>query len=91
MKSSLEIKGEWFFEEGGRVIGPLFNFITSAGLEHLSQSIADLPSPYLVVGDDTNPGETIVEVFRKPVSSIIVSRNQVRFRTQFLSGEANGD
>ncbi|MBC9786766.1 hypothetical protein H1S01_20485, partial [Heliobacterium chlorum] len=25
------------------------------------------------------------------VSSIIVSRNQVRFRTQFLSGEANGD
>ncbi|MCW2278744.1 hypothetical protein [Heliophilum fasciatum] len=92
MMENVKLKGEWFFEEeGGAVSGPLFNSITSAGLLLLSQTIAELPSPYLVVGDDSAPGETIVEVLRKPVSTIIVSGSLIRFRTQILQGECNGD
>ncbi|MTV49839.1 hypothetical protein GJ688_12740 [Heliobacillus mobilis] len=67
------------------------NFITEAGLRLIADSIQSLPSPFLVIGDDNDPGETITEVLRKPVSSISRTGNQVRFRTQFLQQEAVGD
>ncbi|MBC9785903.1 hypothetical protein H1S01_15565 [Heliobacterium chlorum] len=92
MGEQLDIKGEWFFEvEGGAVIGPLSNFITSAGMLLLAQTVSNLPSPYLVVGDDLASGETITEVIRKPVSTIVVSGYQIRFRTQLLQNEGNGN
>ncbi|MZP28683.1 hypothetical protein GTO91_02980 [Heliobacterium undosum] len=88
----VNVKGEWFFEySDGTIKGPLNNFITQAGFGLIAQNIGLLPSPYLVIGDDTAPGETIAELLRKPVSSVSQSGNQVRFRTQLLPGEANGD
>ena len=40
---------------------------------------------------DTAPGYVITEVFRKPVSVVTRDDNVVRFRTQLLSTEGNGD
>ena len=89
---SIGIKGEWFFEYGdGTAIGPLDNFMTGAGLAKVAQWIEEAAGAYLVVGDDTAPGETITEVFRKAVSSVTRTAALVRFRTQLLAGECNGD
>ncbi|MCW2279113.1 hypothetical protein [Heliophilum fasciatum] len=90
--SDFSVKGEWFFEyEDGTVTGPFSNFITQAGLELIAQSLIDLPSLYIAIGDDTAPGETMIEIMRKPVSSATRTYNQVRIRTQLMQVEAVGD
>ncbi len=92
MDSKLKIKSEWFFEyEDGRIEGPFFNDFTPEGLAKVAELIRGASSPYLVIGDDTAPGFTITEAFRKPVSVVTRDDNVVRFRTQLLSTEANGD
>ena len=92
MDSKLKIKSEWFFEyEDGTVKGPFFNDFTPEGLAKVAELIRGASSPYLVIGDDTAPGFTITEAFRKPVSVVTRDDNVVRFRTQLLSTEANGD
>lgn len=88
---SFRVKGEWFFECNGQILGPFSNFITSAGISKIAESVKDFTSPYLVIGNDTASGETITEVFRKAVSVVNRDGNMVRFRTQLLPGEANGD
>ena len=89
---NIKVKGEWFFEyEDGTIEGPFFNFITTVGLTKIAEGIENLFSPYVVIGDDATAGETITEVFRKPVSAVNRTGNLVRFRTQLLPGEANGN
>ena len=44
-----------------------------------------------MVGDDNDVGFVITEVFRKPVSVVTRDLNVVRFRTQLLTSECNGD
>ncbi len=86
------IKGEWYFEQAdGSIQGPFANFITSLGLEKIAERIQAFSAPYLVIGDDTAVGETITEIFRKPVSVINRTGNLIRFRTQLLPSEANGN
>ncbi len=92
MDNKLKIKSEWFFEyEDGRIEGPFFNDFTPEGLAKIAELLQVASSPYLVIGDDTAPGFTITEAFRKPVSVVTRDDNVVRFRTQLLSTEANGD
>ena len=92
MDDRLKIKSEWFFEhEDGRVEGPFFNDFTPEGLAKVAELIRGASSPYLVIGDDTSPGFVITEVFRKPVSVVTRDNNVVRFRTQLLTSEGNGD
>ena len=92
MDSKLKIKSEWFFEyEDGTVKGPFYNSFSPEGLAKVAELISGASSPYLVIGDDTAPGFTITEAFRKPVSVVTRDDNVVRFRTQLLSTEANGD
>lgn len=86
------IKGEWFFEySDGSIEGPFSNFITTAGLGQTAEILKGLASPFLVIGDDTAPGETITELFRKAVSVVTCDGPMVRFRTQLLASECNGD
>ena len=86
-KETVNVKGEWRFIEhdlnGVQVsdTGWLDNFITAAGLELIASEIQGLSSPYLVIGSDTNPGETITEVYRQAVSVVARSGALVRFRT----------
>ena len=88
----IKVVSEWFFEyEDGSIQGPFLNSFTSAGLAKIAERIQGLSSPYLVIGDDTAPGFVITEVFRKPVSMITRDENMVRFRTQLLTQEGNGD
>lgn len=84
---NIMVKGEWFFNGEG----PFDNFITEAGLEKIVETIQNFSSPFLVLGDDTAPGEVINEVFRMPVSTKIRDGNTIRFRSQILPGIANGD
>ncbi|MTV47853.1 hypothetical protein GJ688_02495 [Heliobacillus mobilis] len=85
-------EGIWFIEyEDGTVHGPLHNLITQAGLGLIASSISNLSSPYLLVGDDNSPGETITEIFRKPVSSVTCTAGEVRFRTQLVPADCNGN
>jgi len=92
MDSKLKIKSEWFFEhEDGTREGPFYNSFPPAGLARIAEGIKSFSSPYLVVGDDTEEGHVITEVFRKPVSIVTRDDNIVRFRTQLLTGECNGD
>jgi hypothetical protein len=92
MNSKLKIKSEWFFEhEDGSREGPFYNSFTPEGLARIAEAIRSLSSPYLVIGDDTAPGFEITEVFRKPVSVVTRDDNVLRFRTQLLSTEGNGD
>jgi hypothetical protein len=92
MDSKLKIKSEWFFEhEDGSREGPFLNSFPPEGLARIAEGIKSFSSPYLVVGDDTEEGFAITEVFRKPVSVVTRDDNVVRFRTQLLSTEANGD
>ena len=92
MDSKLKIKSEWFFEhEDGSKQGPFYNSFSPEGLAKVAELIQGVSSPYLVIGDDTSPGFVITEAFRKPVSVVTRDDNVVRFRTQLLSTEANGD
>lgn len=92
MDSKLKIKSEWFFEhEDGSREGPFYNSFSPEGLAKIAELLQVASSPYLVIGDDTAPGFTITEAFRKPVSVVTRDDNVVRFRTQLLSTEANGD
>ena len=92
MDSKIELKSEWFFEyDNGLVLGPFFNSFPPAGLAKIAEGIKSFSSPYLVVGDDTEEGFAITEVFRKPVSVVTRDLNVVRFRTQLLTSECNGD
>lgn len=92
MTEGLKIKSEWFFEYGdGTILGPFVNSFAPVGLAKVAELIGGAPSPYLVLGDDTDPGFVITEVYRKPVSIVTRDDNVVRFRTQFATAEANGD
>jgi len=89
---SLRLKSEWYFEhEDGFIEGPYFNSFSPAGLAKIAEGIKALAAPYLVVGDDTDEGYIITEAFRKPVSVVTRDENVVRFRTQLLTSEGNGD
>jgi len=91
MKETISLKSEWYLEyEDGTVIGPLQNYVTSAGLGIAAQKVAGLSSPYLVIGDDLAEGDTIAEVFRKSVSVVTQLGNAIRLRTVLLAGEGNG-
>ena len=95
-KETVNVKGEWRFIEhdpnGNQVsdTGWLENFITAAGLELIASEIQGLSSPYLVIGSDTAPGETITEVYRQAVSVVARSGALVRFRTVILAANGNG-
>ncbi len=92
MDSKLKIKSEWFFEhEDGSREGPFYNSFSPEGLEFAARLLQGSSSPYLVIGDDTAEGYGIDEVFRKPVSVVARDDNVVRFRTQLLTAEGNGD
>lgn len=91
MDLKLKVKGEWYFEEGETIRGPFSNFVTVTGVQRMATLIQGLSSPFLVLGTDITTGEVITEVFRKPVSSVLVSGNLVRFRTQLFPEEANGN
>ena len=92
MDSKLELKSEWFFEyEDGSVKGPFLNSFPPEGLARIAEGIKSFPSSYLVVGDDVDEGFTITEIFRKPVSIVTRDANVVRFRTQLLTSEGNGN
>lgn len=90
MNELVKVKGEWVFEVDGRIYGPFQNAITQKGYQAIANIIGRLPSPYLVVGSDNVPSETITEVFRKAVSAVITEGSIVRFRTQLLPNECNG-
>ncbi len=89
--NNIKLKGEWFFEYDGLRVGPFFNSFPTDGLAKIAEQIQVFSSPYLVVGDDTAPAYAITEVFRKPVSAVTRDANLVRFRTQLLTSECNGD
>lgn len=92
MDSKIELKSEWFFEyDNGLVLGPFLNSFPLEGLARIAEGIKSFSSPYLVVGDDNDVGFVITEVFRKPVSVVTRDDNMVRFRTQLLTSECNGD
>lgn len=92
MDSKLKLKSEWYFEyQDGSVKGPFLNSFPPEGLAKIAELLRGASSPYLVIGDDTASGFTITEIFRKPVSVVTRDDNVVRFRTQLLSTEANGD
>ena len=92
MDSKLKLKSEWFFEyEDGSVKGPFLNSFPPGGLARIAEGIKTFSSPYLVVGDDTAPGYAITEAYRKPVSVVTRDANVVRFRTQLLTAEGNGE
>jgi len=92
MDDKFKVKAEWYFEyENDPILGPFFNSFSPDGLAWIGDKIQGGPAPYLVIGDDTATGYTITEVFRKPVSAVTKTGNLVRYRTQLLPGEANGD
>lgn len=89
-QDEFEIKAEWFLiyeDEHEEALGP--NAIVD--LDFVGASIAGMATPYLVVGDDEEAGNTLTEVFRKAVSNVIQSGGLIRFRTQLLGNEGNGD
>lgn len=90
VQEDFKLKAEWFliYEDGReKALGP--NAIVD--LDFVGASIAGMATPYLVVGDDEDAGNTITEVFRKAVSNVIQSGGLIRFRTQLLGNEGNGD
>lgn len=92
MDDRIKLKSEWYFEyEDGHTEGPFLNSFSPGGLARIAEGIKSFSSPYLVVGDDTGGGYIITEAFRKPVSVITRDANVVRFRTQLLTSEGNGD
>lgn len=92
MDERMKLKAEWYFEyEDGSRHGPFFNSFPPEGLAKIAERVEMFSSPYLVVGDDVEEGFAIDEVFRKPVSAVTRDANIVRFRTQLLTSEGNGD
>jgi hypothetical protein len=92
MQDKLRFRSEWYFEyEDGTVEGPFFHDFPPEGLAKVAELISGVSSPYLVVGDDTVAGFVITEAFRKPVSVVTRDGSMVRFRTQLLASEGNGD
>lgn len=92
MDDQIKAVAEWYFEyEDGSIKGPFFNSFPPEGLVKIAERLRGFLSPYLVIGDDTAPGFAITEVFRKPVSIITQDANALRFRTQLLTSEGNGD
>ena len=92
MDEKFKCIGEWYFRyDDGPTLGPFFNGFPLAGLAKIAEQIQGFLSPYLVVGDDTEAGYTITEVFRKRVSVITRDGPVIRFRTQLLQTECNGD
>lgn len=93
----LNVIGEWRFKYYDKHMnllkdtGWLKNFITGAGLQKVAECVETLPSPYIVLGTDTDPGETITEYIRKQVVSTVRTGNVIRFRSIFLANEANTD
>lgn len=90
VQEDFKLKAEWFliFEDGREeTLGP--NAIVD--LDFVGSSIAGMATPYLVVGNDEDAGNTITEVFRKAVSNVIQSGGLIRFRTQLLGNEGSGD
>jgi len=90
IKERFNIRAEWYllYRDGREEpLGP--NAIVD--LDFVGASIAEMATPYLVVGDDGDAGNTITEVFRKAVSNVIQSGGLIRFRTQLLGNEGNGD
>ena len=93
----LKLISEWYFEYeamNGKIrktLGPYYNDFSPVGLAWVANRLEIASSPYLVVGDDDAAGWDIAEEFRKPVSVVTRDDNVVRFRTQLLTGEGNGD
>jgi len=91
MFERLKIKGTWYFYYDDGTVIKAENDISPDGLNAIAGGIEAFSSPYLALGNDTATGWTMNEVFRKAVSNISRTANEVRFRTQLLSTEAMGD
>lgn len=91
MDDKFKCIGEWYFEYDSLRVGPFFNGFPPAGLAKIAGKIETFSAPYVVVGDDTADGYVITEVFRKPVSAVTRDGPVIRFRTQLLQTECNGD
>lgn len=93
LKNSIKVSCEWYlYDESGLCIkGPLTNYVTGAGLTAIASSMEAFESPYLVIGDDSTPGETITESYRKAVSYVSRSGPIISFRIQLLADEGNGN
>lgn len=91
--NKVKVKCDWYFyDENGRLLmGPLSNWVTVAGLATIAALLENVSAPYLVIGDDTAAGETITETYRQAVSSVTRDGPIVRFRTQLLAADGNGD
>lgn len=86
LNNNLSIKSTWFLQyDSGPIIGPLYNSMTTAGLEKLAAKIATLESPFIAIGDANG------EVFRKAVGAVIQTGAILRFRATLALSEANGD
>jgi len=91
MDDKFSVTGEWYFEHDGLIKGPFFNSFPPTGLAKIAEAVERFFAPYLVIGDDLANGYTVIEAFRKPVSIVNRDGPVVRFRTQLLPTEANGD
>jgi len=91
--NKVKVKCDWYFyDQDGRLLrGPLSNWVTAAGLTTIAAVLEAVASPYLVIGDDTAAGETITETYRQAVSSVTRDGPIVRFRTQLLAADGNGN
>lgn len=78
-------------EDGTLKYPPFTNSITATGLAKTALDIASMSGVYLVIGDDTDPGETITEVYRKAVDSSNSDGANARFITQLLAGQGDGE
>lgn len=94
----LTVTCDWFFYEQDPVTGellnaygPLQNDISPEGLQFAASGIAAMPSPYLVIGDDTEPGFVITQVHRQQVDYVVQMGTEVRFRTVVAPGVAVGN
>lgn len=92
VSEQFNITCDWTFTDlvTGQKYGPFSNAVAPTGAEDVAALLALISSPYLVIGDDTAAGWTMTEVFRKAVSSVVVSGNVVTFTTQLLGTEGNG-
>jgi len=92
MRDNITATAEWYFQEdGGPVQGPFFNDITPDGLADIATAIQGFSAPYLVLGNDSDPGWAMNETYRAAVTAVSRSVNVVRFRTLLAGDGANGD